>query len=143
MSHRHSKDIMNTLIFTQSFSLSEMDSGFYVLKLLLKVKEYGVYVINTIKKRKYWPWGVYEGKISSHFPSSPVGTSYLNMGSYNSVDFKLICLNNQNMSPSICPPLHHSQYPILTGRNSVSYLTDKKLEAHCAIFLPQNGNTSF
>ena len=70
-----------------------LDSGFCVLKSLLRLKELGVYAIATIKKRRYWPWGVDGDALALHFLTSAVGDSDLIMGSYNSVDFKLICLN--------------------------------------------------
>ena len=75
-----------------------LDSGFSVLKTLLKLKEHGVYAIATIKKRRYWLWGVDGDKLTSHFLSSSIGDSDLIMGSYNSVDFRLPIYVSKYMS---------------------------------------------
>ena len=45
------------------------DSGFCVLKCLLKTRKRVVYGSELIKKRRYWPRGVYRDAINDYFKS--------------------------------------------------------------------------
>ena len=44
-----------------------MDSGFYVLKMLVGMYERVVYGSAVAKKNIYWPSGIYRYKINAHF----------------------------------------------------------------------------
>ena len=44
-----------------------MDSGFSVLKGLLEIRNRVVYIISLIKKRRYWPRGVYGDAMNNCF----------------------------------------------------------------------------
>ena len=43
-----------------------MDIGFFVLKGLLEIRKRGVYGCALIKKRRYWPMGVYVDSINDY-----------------------------------------------------------------------------
>ena len=51
-------------IFSHGGMIVTSDSSFCVLKSLLKLNEHGVHAIATIKKRRYWSWGVNGDKLS-------------------------------------------------------------------------------
>ena len=106
-----------------------LDSGFCVLKALLTLKKYGVCAIATIKKRRYWPWGVNGDMLTSHFLTSPVGTSDLIKGSYDGVDFKLICLNE---------PKYVSKYMSTFGSMTVANTESEEFRV-----LPDGQNKKF
>ena len=108
-----------------------LDSAFWMRKVLFKLTENGIYSI-VIPSRKgdigrVWSDG---DAIISHFLIAPVGESHLMMGSYNSVDFKLIRMNEE--------PKYVSEYIMFSIGSSTVANTDCE-----EILILQHGSQKF
>ena len=64
-----------------------LDSGFCVLKALVKLKKKGVFSATLIKKRHYWPKHIDSNCIKVHFDDKEVGYINALKGNLDSVPF--------------------------------------------------------
>ena len=69
-----------------------MDSGFCVLKGLLEMRKRGVYGSALIKKRCYWPRGVYGDAINDYFRSKNIGDVGYLSGEWDETEFNIYFL---------------------------------------------------
>ena len=75
-----------TIFFTGKVVI--LDSGFCVLKAIVKLRSYGVYASALIKKRRYWPTLVKGDLIEEKMNEKEIGqsdaiTGYLDSTKYN------------------------------------------------------------
>ena len=73
-----------------------MDSGFCVLKALIKLASVGVYGSAVIKKRRYWPKYIDGGAIDTHFDFKEIGTTDSLPGTMDGVSFKIHCMKEED-----------------------------------------------
>ena len=69
-----------------------LDSGFCVLKALLKLRDNGVYGSAVIKKRRYWPAGVPGEAIDLHCAFMEVGKTDSVRGETDGVKYDIFCM---------------------------------------------------
>ena len=69
-----------------------MDSIFFSLKGLLEMSKRGFYGSVLIKKRRYWPRGVYVYAINDYFRSKNIGNVGCLSGEWNETEFDIFAL---------------------------------------------------
>ena len=73
-----------------------MDSGFCVLKALIKLASVGVYASAVIKKRHYWPKYIDGAAIDARFEDNEIGTTDSLPGIINGVQFRIYCMKEED-----------------------------------------------
>ncbi|KAI2510975.1 Transposase IS4 [Fragilaria crotonensis] len=73
-----------------------MDSGFSVLKALIKLALVGVFASAVIKKRRYWPKYINGGAIDTHFEAKEIGTTESLPGVMDGVQFRIYCMKEED-----------------------------------------------
>jgi hypothetical protein len=73
-----------------------MDSGFCVLKALIKLASVGVFASAVIKKRRFWPKFIDGGAINSHFEVKDIGTTDSLPGVMDGVQFRFYCMKEED-----------------------------------------------
>jgi hypothetical protein len=73
-----------------------MDSGFCVLKALIKLASVGVFASAEIKKRRYWPKYIDGGAIDTHFEVNEIGTTDSLPGLLDGVPFRIYCMKEED-----------------------------------------------
>jgi len=68
-----------------------MDSGFCVLDALTRLRNFGVYALIMIKKKKSWPRGIDGEAIKSHMEPKAVGAADTLKGLHNGRSFNIFC----------------------------------------------------
>ena len=69
-----------------------LDSGFCVLKALLKLRENGVFASAVIKKRRYWPAMVPGKAIDEHCAGMEVGGTDALKGEQDGIKYDIFCM---------------------------------------------------
>ena len=69
-----------------------LESGFCVLKVLLKLHENGVLASAVIKKRRYWPAGIPGESIDLHGTFMEVGQLDTVTGDTDGIKYDIFCL---------------------------------------------------
>ena len=73
-----------------------MDSGFCVLKALIKLASVGVFASAVIKKRRYWPKNIAGDAMDTHFEGNEVGTTDSLPGILDGVPFRVYCMKEED-----------------------------------------------
>jgi hypothetical protein len=73
-----------------------MDSGFCVLKALIKLASVGVYASAVIKKRHYWPKYIDGAAIDARFEDNEIGTTDSLPGIMDGVQFRIYCMKEED-----------------------------------------------
>jgi Transposase IS4 len=73
-----------------------MDSGFCVLKALVKLASVGVYASAVIKKRRYWPKYIDGAAIDARFEEYVVGSTDSLPGTLDGVSFRIFCMKEED-----------------------------------------------
>ena len=73
-----------------------MDSGFCVLKALIKLASVGVFASAEIKKRRYWPKYIDGGAIDTHFEVNEIGTTDSLPRVLDGVPFRIYCMKEED-----------------------------------------------
>ena len=66
-----------------------LDSGFCVLRAIIKLKKVGVFSAALIKKRRYWPANIDGDGIKSHFKEKVIGKTEAHVGTLDDVHFEV------------------------------------------------------
>ena len=78
-----------------------IDSGFCVLKGLIKLRKKGVFACAVIKKRRYWPAMVPYKDMEDHFGRVYVGETYAIQGKVDDVIYDLWGMKDPNYEMSM------------------------------------------
>lgn len=96
----HGKTTGLLLRLTESISHSGrvviMDSGFCVLKSLVKLASVGLFASAVIKKRRYWPKYIDGSAIDAHFEQRAIGSTDSLPGTLDGVSFRIFCMKEED-----------------------------------------------
>ena len=78
-----------------------LESGFYVLKVIVELRKKGVFALALINNRRYWPKCIKRHKVKTHFADREVGAVDACTGQLDGVKFHVSCMKEPDYVMSL------------------------------------------